>query len=251
MLRPHPKCHILDEEKDTASDSVSRDDEMPNTVDPQLMLDILNEKRNNPSAFVSGWIEDDETGIVPDEDVEEHLDRKLLKACEDGDIAVVEELLSKDSSLVNARDRDQYTPLHRASYGNHVAVIKLLLQYGADVSAKTEEGWHPLHCAARWGNVDAVKILLHMGKADLNAGTNGNLTPLHLAASEPVSLYVAEYLLCQKGIDPSIKSHANETALDVARRTSQPMYDLFLGMCQPMESESRDATSQSASEISR
>uniref|UniRef100_A0A5S6QSM6 ANK_REP_REGION domain-containing protein n=1 Tax=Trichuris muris TaxID=70415 RepID=A0A5S6QSM6_TRIMR len=243
MLRPHAVSHVLEDEKDLDT-SVSQEEDGPSSVDPQLMLDILNEKRNNPSAFVSGWIEDDETGIVPDEDVEVHLDKKLLKACEEGDIPTVENLLSQNPSLVNARDRDQYTPLHRASYGNHVGVIKLLLQNGADVSAKTDDGWHPLHCAARWGNLDAVKILLHMGKADLNARTNGGLTPLHLAASEPVSLFVAEYLLCQRDIDPYTKSSANETALDVAKRTSQHMYDLFLGVCTPNEDALHEIASQ-------
>ncbi|KRY88042.1 2-oxoisovalerate dehydrogenase subunit alpha, mitochondrial [Trichinella pseudospiralis] len=195
------------------------DGEYSGVSDPQLMLDILDAKRKEPSAFVSGWEEMDNTGIIPDENVENDPGKKLLAAAEKGDADEVVNLLKCDRSLVHVRDRDFYTPLHRAAYNNHVSVIKVLLSNGADISAQTEDGWQPLHCAARWGNLESVKILLHMGKADINARSNSGLTPLHIAASEQPSLFTAEYLLSQPDIDPSIRSKTGETAMDIARRT--------------------------------
>ncbi|KRX39496.1 2-oxoisovalerate dehydrogenase subunit alpha, mitochondrial [Trichinella murrelli] len=195
------------------------DGEYSGVSDPQLMLDILDAKQKEPSAFVSGWEEMDNTGIIPDENVENDPGKKLLVAAEKGDADEVVNLLKCDRSLVHVRDRDFYTPLHRAAYNNHVSVIKVLLANGADISAQTEDGWQPLHCAARWGNLESVKILLHMGKADINARSNSGLTPLHIAASEQPSLFTAEYLLSQPEIDPSIRSKTGETAMDIARRT--------------------------------
>ncbi|XP_003376325.1 2-oxoisovalerate dehydrogenase complex, E1 component, alpha subunit [Trichinella spiralis] len=195
------------------------DGEYSGVSDPQLMLDILDAKQKEPSAFVSGWEEMDNTGIIPDENVENDPGKKLLAAAEKGDADEVVNLLKCDRSLVHVRDRDFYTPLHRAAYNNHVSVIKVLLANGADISAQTEDGWQPLHCAARWGNLESVKILLHMGKADINARSNSGLTPLHIAASEQPSLFTAEYLLSQPEIDPSIRSKTGETAMDIARRT--------------------------------
>ncbi|KRY77695.1 2-oxoisovalerate dehydrogenase subunit alpha, mitochondrial [Trichinella pseudospiralis] len=151
------------------------DGEYSGVSDPQLMLDILDAKRKEPSAFVSGWEEMDNTGIIPDENVESSYKKKLLAAAEKGDADEVVNLLKCDRSLVHVRDRDFYTPLHRAAYNNHVSVIKVLLSNGADISAQTEDGWQPLHCAARWGNLESVKILLHMGKADINARSNSDM----------------------------------------------------------------------------
>lgn len=53
---------------------------------------------------------------------------------------------------------------------------------GAQVDVKTHDGWQPLHCATRWNQVEAMELLLRAG-ADVNATTNGSLTPLLLASS--------------------------------------------------------------------
>lgn len=59
----------------------------------------------------------------------------------------------------------------------------MLLDNGADHKACTLEGWQPLHCAARWGNYEIAHALIAAG-ADINATSNGGMTPLHLAANE-------------------------------------------------------------------
>lgn len=101
----------------------------------------------------------------------------------DGDIVVVTDILTAHGELVNVKDGDLYTPLHRASYENHPDVVEILLHHGAEVHSRTEDGWTPLHSAARWASVAAAKVLLEKAKADVNATTKGGLTPLHLAAA--------------------------------------------------------------------
>ena len=75
----------------------------------------------------------------------------MLSACENGIVDHVLQILGKEPTLLNCRDEDGYSPLHRACYNGHADVVKVLLPRGADVQAKTEDGWQPLHCACRWG----------------------------------------------------------------------------------------------------
>lgn len=88
----------------------------------------------------------------------------LLKSSEKGIIDHVVSILDKEPSLVNCRDSDGYTPLHRASYNGHMNVVRVLLQRGADVDARTEDGWQPLHCACRWGEYSALIIDVKLGR---------------------------------------------------------------------------------------
>ena len=53
------------------------------------------------------------------EEIMAHPHKKILWAAENGNTDLVAELLESDQSLVNSKDNDGYSPLHRASYENH------------------------------------------------------------------------------------------------------------------------------------
>ena len=88
------------------------------------------------------------------------------------------------------------------------------------MSAGTSDGWQPLHSAARWDSVATAQTLLDAG-ADINAQTNGGLTPLHLASSVPDNRRVMELLLMSPFLMPDVTSALGETARTVAP-TLQP-----------------------------
>ena len=50
---------------------------------------------------------------------------KMLWAAEKGDLNLVKSLLDGDESLLDARDPDGYSPLHRASYEGHIDVVRV------------------------------------------------------------------------------------------------------------------------------
>lgn len=149
----------------------------------------------------------------------------LLWAAENNRLSTVNSVLASDASLIHCCDEDGYSPLHRASYGGHLAVASALLQAGAKVNGRTADGWTPLHSACRWGRVTMAALLLRHG-AQINAQTNGGLTPLHLAASNPNSAQTLELLLSQRHLNASLRSSSGETASQVAQR-SGPHYYMF------------------------
>jgi ankyrin repeat protein len=165
----------------------------------------------------------------------------IFKACATGNLAAVRELVAADPTIVNARDDMMWTPLHHATDGNKLDVVKFLVEnkaaldtkspYGmtalhyateydrfevarilvankATLDVKDNCGQTPLYCAARRGRLDTVEILVKNG-ADVNARTEGGWTPLHYAAFVK-NPKVFEYLwpLCRSVPDaPELKSY--------------------------------------------
>lgn len=53
--------------------------------------------------------------------------KAILDAAGDGHLDKVKQYLSDDLSLMKCVDKDGYTPLHRACYGNHPQVVEVNL----------------------------------------------------------------------------------------------------------------------------
>lgn len=60
---------------------------------------------------------------------------------------------------MDARAREQQTPLHIASRLGNVDIVMLLLQHGAQVDTTTKDMYTALHIAAKEGQ-DEVKYLM-------------------------------------------------------------------------------------------
>jgi hypothetical protein len=92
----------------------------------------------------------------------------LSWAAENGHEAVVKLLLEKGADL-ESKDNNGRTPLSWAAENGHEAVVKLLLEKGADLESKDEyNGQTPLSWAAENGHEAVVKLLLEKG-ADLES----------------------------------------------------------------------------------
>ncbi|CAK9830370.1 Ankyrin repeat domain-containing protein 49 [Anthophora retusa] len=156
----------------------SSEEESDQLADLEAIRDqMLSQPRVAPMQ-VSAW-EDDDDGVEADRNAKEPDAQDILTAAENGNLKGVKMLLTKNPSLLESTDKDGYTPLHRACYGNHVQIVEYLLQAGAKIDAKTNDEWQPLHSACCWNNVECAAILLENG-ADINAKSKGDQTPLHL-----------------------------------------------------------------------
>jgi ankyrin repeat protein len=85
----------------------------------------------------------------------------------------------------------------------HVAVAKLLIEKGADVNAKDKYDIPPLHKALEKGLVDIAKLLIDKG-ADINAKCKHDRTSLHFAAYNGLKDMVE--LLLAKGADTTVRT---------------------------------------------
>lgn len=54
----------------------------------------------------------------------------MLSAAEEGNLEKIKKLLCKNPLLLDCTDKDGYTPLHRACYGNNVEVVEVDLERG-------------------------------------------------------------------------------------------------------------------------
>ncbi|KAK4873106.1 hypothetical protein RN001_015135 [Aquatica leii] len=180
--------------------------------------------KSDERFLVSGW-DDDLNDYEEEKQPHETPQKEILWAAENGKLDVVKQLIESDPTLTGVVDSDGYTPLHRACYSNHCDVVSYLLENGANVSAKTLMQWQPLHSACQWNNVNCALRLIQYG-ADVNAVTEGGQTPLHIAASHGTSYDTVQLLLIQPYIRPDLKNNSNETAYDIAKRSSK-YYNIF------------------------
>jgi ankyrin repeat protein len=124
-------------------------------------------------------------------------------------IAVVKLLLNAGAE-VNIAGTSGYTPLRLASGRGYREVVELLLSAGADVKDTS------LHVASRNGHKEVVEQLLNAG-ADVNAKTRGTLyTSLHTASRKGHKKVVE--LLLSAGADLDAKDGNLDTPLQAASR---------------------------------
>lgn len=152
------------------------------------------------------------------------LDRKILWAAGEDQAEVVKEILMNDPSLVNVKDRDGYTCLHKACYNNNYELAEILLKYKADPNQRTEFQWTALHSACKWNNSKLAALMLQHG-ADINAQSEGDQTPLHIATTVSACRDSLVTLLMNPKLKPDLKNNSSETAAQIAKRT---------GLCFPL-----------------
>lgn len=88
----------------------------------------------------------------------------------------------KLASITDTNDQG-HTALHLAAKNDQPAMIKLLLNSGANIEARSDGGWTPLLMAAEAGSEAAIDALLtHSQSANVNARTSSGMTALHWAA---------------------------------------------------------------------
>jgi ankyrin repeat protein len=122
---------------------------------------------------------------------------------------------------VNARDKKDWTSLHRAAFEGRVEVAHVLLDHGSNANLETDEGETALHIVSRGkyisqeqGDVTA-RLLLEHG-VDVNARQKAGWTSLHLAAFNG-RVEVAQVLL-DHGANTKLETDEGETALHVVSR---------------------------------
>ncbi|KAI9697547.1 MAG: hypothetical protein M1820_007746 [Bogoriella megaspora] len=112
-------------------------------------------------------------------------DSLLHEASRIGSEAVMRILINNGADI-NLRNRGGDTPLHEASRTGYEIAVRLLIDSGANVDSRNRNGESPLYVASRKGEEKVVRLLIDSG-ADVNSrsstGTRLEGTPLHAAVS--------------------------------------------------------------------
>ncbi|VDO05956.1 unnamed protein product [Rodentolepis nana] len=177
---------------------------------------------------------------------------QLLEAAKAGDVDLVCRLVvayqrnpkgdggvgKASTDLINCRDIDgrHSTPLHFAAGYNRLAVVEVLLKFGADVHAKDKGGLVPLHNACSYGHAKVAELLIQHG-ANVNVTDLWRFTPLHEAAAK--GKFDICRLLLKHGADPTRKNRDGHTPIDLVRDTDSLVYDLLRGDAAVLEAAKR------------
>jgi hypothetical protein len=141
----------------------------------------------------------------------------IHEAAEQGDLERVKFLIDQGIS-VDARDSFRNTPLHHAVLNEHVSIVELLLEHGANPCAENNREATPLYfIALKPGITDQhnqiVKLLLQHGITANQLTSNTSTSFLHEAAKLGHSEIVRLFLM--HGADPNAINQKGNTAWHV------------------------------------
>ena len=109
----------------------------------------------------------------------------LIIASRNGHLALVRYLVEQGADMENT-DNHLWTPLIGASDSGHLEVVRYLLEQGANRDKASIGGRTSLHCAAFYGHLETAKLLMEYG-ADLNMRTkHSNRLPIDFADDEEI-----------------------------------------------------------------
>ncbi len=161
---------------------------------------------------------------------------KLLKAAQNGDLAVVKEMIEKHRTEVNAENYGGVTPLYLALVNEHTDVADYLTKRKGAV-------WPAVEMAIKKNNLPVLQWLIDGQNLNVNYQPDGNYpTALHVAAQYG-RLEIAHYLVeqgakvtaCQKEMKITISPKDSEafyvTPLDIAKRHNHKEVCAFLKSC--------------------
>ena len=143
-------------------------------------------------------------------------DRSLPFASDAGNLAIVK-LLLKYGARVNLTVKDVYGPTNTALWmacnGGHLSMAELLIENGADIDGNHSGDMPPIHAAIIRDRTDIVDLLLK-GSVNVNARAAHGRTVLHRIA-EHGSINSASYLL-DAGCGLDLIDNSGMTALHYA-----------------------------------
>jgi ankyrin repeat protein len=140
----------------------------------------------------------------------------LFKAIQDDDLSQAKSLVGTSQVDLKKRNEQGFSPLLLASRSGRTALVRLLLENGADPNQLDEwMGANSGHKAAFWDRPEVMTLLIQHG-LDINAkGAYNGYTALHDATARN-HVEVVKILLAA-GARKDIHGHDSKTPLDIAR----------------------------------
>jgi hypothetical protein len=138
---------------------------------------------------------------------------RLLVSAETGEIDIVLAALSQKPELIHESGVWGNNLLHQASRGGQLKLVKSLLNRNANVNARSNMSWDALMCASSQNHITVVNLLLEKGANPCSG--DGYKTALGLAAEN--GYHEVCLLLLSKGAD-LMAIHNRRTVLSCYQR---------------------------------
>lgn len=136
----------------------------------------------------------------------------VFEAARSGDMNAMESLCGSTPDILNAANKEGYTPLMLAAYYGHEDMAVYLVKNGAVIDGKSKYGT-PIMAATVKNNENIVDLLLSHG-ADPNIQDTNGKTALLYCSTFGINT-IAEKLL-KAGANANLKDNTGNRALDYA-----------------------------------
>lgn len=163
---------------------------------------------------------------------------ELIQAASDGDLAMVRRLLESGTCSVNAVDHDSRCALHRASANGHLAVVKYLVEHGADVNSSDRHGQSAASMAAHKSHYNIATYLRDAGAAPKDD------EPKTLEQYAAIAKKWWEDRLC---VEAGLEAWSETVQFDVLERVLEKYYGFDLERNDPLREELEELESISES----
>lgn len=161
--------------------------------------------------------------------------KPLLIAAEKGFNKIVE-LLATSASVEAFNEHDRSTALLRACQGGHEAVVKSLIERGANIEAKNTDGWTPLFFTVASRNHNLVKYLLQHG-ADKTVVTKEGTSAEDLAEDDGELRGILQMNHLLQGPEIGVKKSDPEPHFRYVRAPEKPKEPEKVAACEAIHAE--------------
>ena len=197
-------------------------------------VQVAMEQLFNPSKpYLPAWIWiHDVDGFYDTDDLEEERPERpeataLYYAALCGFSALADYLIITHEENVHAKCGNRGSPLHAASYGGDLEVVRLLLAHGADINTTNRYECTPLSSVYDGGHLDVMRLLLKHG-ADVDARLDDTFKKCLLHEASLREDVDTARLLLQHNADVNSKDLLGCTPLHDASRTGKAGVALLL-----------------------
>ena len=159
----------------------------------------------------------------------------------------VAKFLLEHGADADAKDDDDSTALHTASFRGGVKVVQLMLDHGANIHVRNKQGQTPLHRAMDEftdklfptqidAYLDGAQCLLAHG-ADVDALDDDHATPLHVASRWDCAKAVQ--ILLEHGASVHLKDNRGRTPFQVASESEYGREEIMQLLSEHLQSEQK------------
>lgn len=94
------------------------------------------------------------------------LQARFNNALQNQDYRELQDLLdtSSDHIDINKYNQDGQTPIQQACISGQLAMVQLMIRYGADPNMRSRDGWATLHLASFYGNSEILQYIILCSK---------------------------------------------------------------------------------------